>query len=68
MKSAHEKQYPGDKLFRFHWRGTSMTPSEGYGRDAADAFNRLGYGGGALAALDYYEHIKPQRKKKEKAA
>jgi len=64
MKSRHEKLYPGDKLFRFHWRGSSMEPSEGYGRDATDAFSRLGYGGGAAAALDYWEQVKAPRKKK----
>lgn len=51
------KQYPGDKLFRFHWRHDPK-PSEGYGRDVADAFARLGYGGGAAAALDYHEQVK----------
>jgi len=44
-----------ERLYRFHWR--SGEPSEGRGRDVADAFGRLGYGGGAIAALDYYEIV-----------
>ena len=49
-------RYSDDKLYRFHWRGTGG-PQDGYGRDVADAFNRLGYSAGALAALDYYEEL-----------
>lgn len=45
-----------EKLYRFHWRSDSK-PSEGRGHDAADAFTRLGYGAGAVAALDYYEVV-----------
>jgi hypothetical protein len=44
-----------ERLFRFHWR--SGKPSEGRGRDVADAFSRLGYGAGAVRALDYYEIV-----------
>ena len=56
--AAHHKNYDDDRLFRFHWRGSGKS-DEGYGRDVADAFSRLGYGGGASGALDYYEEIKP---------
>jgi hypothetical protein len=41
--------------YRFHWR--DGTTNEGEGRDAADALNRLGFGRGAVAALDYYERV-----------
>lgn len=45
------------KKFKLHWRGTS--PAEIVeGNTIADAFNRAGYGAGALAALDYYEEVK----------
>lgn len=38
----------------FHWRdGKDETLT---GETAADALNRAGYGRGAVAALDYYEH------------
>lgn len=64
-----KKRYDDDRLFRFHWRG-SRRPEEGYGRDAADAFSRLGYGGGAYAALDYYEEVKesPDAKREREQA
>ena len=55
------KKYDGDLLFRFHWlsKKADGTPhiNEGYGRDVADAFSRLGFGGGAIRALDYYELV-----------
>ena len=41
-------RYPDDVLFRFHWRDGKK--HEGYGRDVADAFTRLGFGGGAARA------------------
>jgi hypothetical protein len=44
-----------DNMYRFHWR--DGTTNDGIGRDAADALNRLGFGRGAVAALDYYETI-----------
>lgn len=44
------------RQFRFHWLDGKT--DEGYGQDAADAFTRLGYGAGAVAALDYHEEIK----------
>ena len=43
------------KLYRFHWLGGLV--EEGTGVDVADAFSRLGYSAGALAALDYYETL-----------
>jgi hypothetical protein len=56
-----EKRYDDDKLFRFVWRiknaDGSPETSEGYGRDAADAATRLGYGGGAMRALDYWQQV-----------
>lgn len=59
--ASHDKNYHGDRLFRFVWRTKKAdgTPdvNEGYGRDVADAFTRLGYGGGAAAALDYHEEV-----------
>ena len=44
-----------ERLYRFHW--LSGTVQEGRGRNPADALNRLGYGGGAVRALDYYESV-----------
>lgn len=44
------------KRFRFHWRDGST--NEGPGTDAADALNRLGFGAGALPALDYWEALR----------
>ena len=45
------------KRFRFHWLDGKVDEKEGY--DAAHALTMLGYGAGALAALDYWEEIKP---------
>lgn len=45
------------KTFILHWLGSSE-PETIKGYDIADAFRRAGYGGGALAALDYYEEVK----------
>lgn len=39
--------------YRFHWR--DGTANEGAGLDASDALNKLGFGIGALAALDWWE-------------
>lgn len=49
------EQVPSDALFRFHWLDGRI--SEGRGRDAAEAINRLGFGRGALRALDYWELV-----------
>ena len=43
------------KKYRFHWLDGKV--HEGEGRNAVDAFTRLGFGAGALGALDYYEEI-----------
>lgn len=40
--------------YTFHWHGGRDEKLTG--TSAADALNRAGYGRGALAALDYYEH------------
>lgn len=58
VEARPEPQYPGDVLHRFHWlpEGSGKT-DEGYGRDVADAFSRLGYGGGAIRALDWWEVV-----------
>lgn len=59
--NLHHKRYEDDRLFRFHWltKKADGTPQvdEGHGRDVADAFSRLGYGGGAMRALDYFEEV-----------
>lgn len=49
------RKYTDDKLWRFTWKGGKA--ETGYGRDSADAFTRLGYGNGAIAALDYFERV-----------
>lgn len=41
--------------FRFHWR--DGTTEVGAGRDVAEAFAALGYGSGALGALDRFEGV-----------
>jgi len=41
------------KTYIFHWK--NGTRDEGKGKDPAKAFKSLGYGAGAVAALDYYE-------------
>jgi len=46
----------GLKVFRFHFLDRSKT-EDGIGKDVADAFRNLGYGGGAIRAVDYYEEI-----------
>lgn len=51
-----ERSYPGDLSFKFVWNDGKE--EIGKGRDAADALTRLGYGGGAVRALDYYQEIK----------
>jgi hypothetical protein len=45
-----------DTLWRFHW--LDGTKDEGPGGSMSDAFTRLGFGAGALPALDYYEEVK----------
>lgn len=43
--------------YRFHWLGSDRKVEEGEGTSPADALNKLGYGGGAVAALDYWEEV-----------
>lgn len=50
------------KWYRFYWLGNkAKTEGEGYvtgqGSSPEDAFSKLGYGGGASAALDYYDVV-----------
>lgn len=40
------------KYFAFFWKTGDVEKSEGY--DVAHAFSSLGYGGGAMAALDMW--------------
>lgn len=42
--------------YRFHWRSGEF--EDGIGESVEQAFSRLGYGGGAIAALDRWEVIK----------
>lgn len=44
------------KKFIFYWLDRESEEGEGY--SVADAFTRLGYGAGALKALDYFEEVK----------
>lgn len=43
------------KTFKFIWKDGKEETAQGI--NAADAFRRLGYGGGALAALDYWKEL-----------
>ncbi len=46
------------KTFIFYWLGTHKRYDISRGTDVSDAFRRLGYGGGAANALDYYDERK----------
>lgn len=46
------------KKFKFHWK--TGRASIGEGTSPEDAFTHLGYGAGAVPALDYYEEIKEE--------
>lgn len=46
---------PPMKKWRLHWLDGKT--EDGFGTDIKDAFTRLGYGAGALQALDYFEEI-----------
>lgn len=50
-----------EKTFILHWIGGDTEEAHGY--SISDAFMKAGYGGGAIAALDYYE----EKKEKEDA-
>ena len=43
------------KKYKFHWRDGSI--NEGEGDTPEDAFTHLGFGAGAVPALDYWERI-----------
>ena len=55
MPDGFFERINGLNKYRFHW--LSGDPSEGCGKDAADALTHLGFGAGAIAALDYYETV-----------
>lgn len=44
------------RRFLLHWKGSDK-PELVEGSGPADAMTRAGYGGGAIAALDYYEEL-----------
>ena len=46
------------RKFILHWLTGRTEQVEG--TDIADAFCHAGYGGGAIAALDYYEEIETE--------
>lgn len=46
------------KNFIFYWLTGDI--DKGQGTDVADAFRRLGYGGGAMNALDFYDQNENQ--------
>jgi len=43
------------KTWRFHWRDGSV--NEGPGETVEEAFTALGFGAGAVGALDYHEEV-----------
>jgi hypothetical protein len=43
------------KTYRFHWR--DGTTCDGDGASPEEALPKLGYGSGAVAALDYHEEL-----------
>ena len=43
------------KRFKFVWRDGKEDVFEG--NNVSDAFTKAGYGGGAMAALDYYKEL-----------
>jgi hypothetical protein len=46
------------KTYKFYW--LDGTVNQGQGETAEDAFSRLGFGAGAVRALDYHEEIKTE--------
>jgi hypothetical protein len=52
---SSEKVEPVLRRFRLHWNDGKI--EEGIGRDAANAFSSLGYGLGAVPALNFYEKL-----------
>ena len=46
-----------DKKFILYWLDGKT--EEIYGPDIQTAFSKAGYGGGSIAALDYFEEVEP---------
>lgn len=55
---SNETHSPEQRAYRFHWRDGKVQVGKGY--DVAHAFTTLGYGHGALQALDYWEPVKDE--------
>lgn len=51
---CHPSECAGQS-YRFYWLHGKV--DQGYGRSVADAFSKLGFGGGAMRALDFYEEL-----------
>lgn len=45
-----------EKIYIFHWLDGTVNKGKGY--SVSDAFMKLGYGRGAISALDYFEEKK----------
>jgi hypothetical protein len=58
MKQFTNTKRKGDKFFIAVWKSGIGTDYMN-GRDIAEAFGNHGYGGGALAALDYWKQVYP---------
>jgi hypothetical protein len=56
----------GQRVFRFHWLNSDKF-DDGIGDCVEDAFMKLGFGGGAIRAVDYYEVINENYLEKLKA-
>lgn len=59
-----DSQLPSDELtYRFHWLDGKV--QDGKGKSPADALTRLGYGNGAIKALDYWESFDDEEIERE---
>ena len=56
MKCPHCEKEIKPKKFRLHWK--TGNPQIVTGHSIEEACNNAGIGGGAIAALDYYEEVK----------
>lgn len=45
-----------DKIFIIHWRGGKLEEIRGF--TISEGFTRVGYGAGAIRAVDWYEEKK----------
>jgi hypothetical protein len=54
---------PDELTYRFHWLDGKV--QDGKGKSASDALTRLGYGNGALKALDYWESLDDEEIERE---